>query len=235
MSALYINRQNYEMAIEFDNKALLIRQEIYRLHPDLATSYYNIASSLIFTKRFKEALDNFKEALNMWIQLYGQDHPNVGITYLEIGSVLVSLGNYDEALESFHLCLEVFQLNYDENHPLFGTTFYRVAQTLSKQEKHLEAIDYYKKTAKNWINSFDEKHPNTANINGLIAAELISVKKYWDALPYLMKEYQIRKTYPTTDLPMKQCCDRIYSTLILLNRKDEASEFISDNRINLNI
>ena len=65
-------------------------------HPDVATTYNNMA--LVYTKqgKYNEALAMYEKALSIRLKKLGDDHPRVADTYVNIGIV------YDEKLKKYN-------------------------------------------------------------------------------------------------------------------------------------
>ena len=93
IAILYYTQGDYEKALEYNNKALPIRQSVLgENHPDVASSYNSIG--LVYQKQenYKKALEYFQKALKIRQQVFGADHPSTQKVQAKIDEVQGLLG-----------------------------------------------------------------------------------------------------------------------------------------------
>ena len=77
IAILHYTQGDYEKALEYNNKALPIRQSVLgENHPDVASSYNNLGLIYFKQENYKKALEYFQKALNIRQQVFGADHPS---------------------------------------------------------------------------------------------------------------------------------------------------------------
>ncbi|CAB9529057.1 Tetratricopeptide repeat protein [Seminavis robusta] len=109
---------DYEGALANSKEAIAIQEPLLgKNHPDVATTYYNIAALLDDMGDYEGALTKYKECLAIFESALGalskyketlaiqeavldKDHPDVACSYNNIGSAVQHMGDYDSALSN---------------------------------------------------------------------------------------------------------------------------------------
>ena len=90
----------YAKALEYYQTALNIREKaLDPEHPEVATSYFNIAGAFWNQGAYSQALKFFQKSLTIREKVLGPEHPVVASTYSCIGLTLYKQGELDKALE----------------------------------------------------------------------------------------------------------------------------------------
>jgi len=88
-------------------------------HPEIATSYNNIASVSIRQGNYHEALKYFSISLEMLKKIYGPTdsnppHPDISASCNNIALIYDQQGQFDEALQYYSISLKLMKM-YDPN------------------------------------------------------------------------------------------------------------------------
>ncbi|MCE7924782.1 MAG: tetratricopeptide repeat protein [Haliscomenobacteraceae bacterium CHB4] len=100
LTVAYTNLSEYQKALEFNLKALAIREKILPdNHPDLATSYG--IQALIFSNlgEYQKQLDFDLRALTIWEKILPINHPNLVRSYSNVGGAYRNVGEYKKGIE----------------------------------------------------------------------------------------------------------------------------------------
>ena len=77
-----MNQGKYDEALAMYEKALSIRlKKLGDDHPDVATTYNNMAVVYMNQGKYEEALAMYEKALSISLKKLGDDHPDVATTY----------------------------------------------------------------------------------------------------------------------------------------------------------
>ena len=115
-------KQQYEEAIEYFDKALMI-------NPDDALALYNKGAALYYLGNYEEAIEYFDKSLMI--------NPDYLYALNNKGAALYYLGNYEEAIEYYDKALSI--------NPSDATVLYNKGDSLDALGNYEEAIEYYDK------------------------------------------------------------------------------------------
>jgi tetratricopeptide (TPR) repeat protein len=90
---------NAQKALEYYDKALVIRLQVYGEHSDMARSYDNLGSAHGRLGNAQKALEYYEKALAIRLQAHGKAHPDVARSYVGLGGSYFHQGNIDKAIE----------------------------------------------------------------------------------------------------------------------------------------
>ena len=92
----YSKSENYQLAIEYYQKAIDLRLEIFGVnHPDYAISLNDMGRCYLKQKRFDDALDFFDRALKIRQIQFGELHRSVAKSYRNLGTVYKEKKDYE--------------------------------------------------------------------------------------------------------------------------------------------
>ena len=86
-------------------------------HPDVATSYNNIANVYYSQGKYDQALEYLQKALKISLKKLGADHPHVAMYYLNIGVVYALQEKLTEAESSTQRAVDIARKTSGELHP----------------------------------------------------------------------------------------------------------------------
>ena len=124
----------YDDAIAYYYKAL----PIWRLHKEsnyLCATLTNLGNAFYRLKKYSEAVNSLKEAVDIREYELNSDHPDLGKTYFSYAPSLAATGQLDSAMLYLNKALDIFRIAYPPNHPLIAdvqewinTKIYEVAE-----------------------------------------------------------------------------------------------------------
>ncbi len=186
----------YDKAIYHQEKAL----EIYLYDPEmnlygLASLYVNIAITLSERKGdYDTALLYSDKALNMMLELFGEESENSAVAYYNKGDILFKKGDPEEALNNFKKALYSFKSVYlNEEHTDIAMTYNSMGEVYESLSDYDKAYEYYEKALSIRLNIFGEKHLNVAKgYNNLGTIKRLQ-KKYDESVKYHKDALNIQK------------------------------------------
>jgi tetratricopeptide (TPR) repeat protein len=96
----YLDLDNYNKALEFNQKLLKIRIRLLgKEHLDVGQTYHNIGMCYASKEKYDNAINYYKKALEIRIKKLGDKHLNVGYSYMNLGNTLGSKEEYGKAME----------------------------------------------------------------------------------------------------------------------------------------
>ena len=154
---------DYDKAMSFYNLAL--RNAITQngnIHQDIATCYINIGGIYLYKGILNEALNYFKNALDIQLKVYPESHPDIAYSLLNIGMVYNNQGNYEDALNHLQKALNIFLQSYSQPHLTIATSYNNIGAILNNQGNNTEALNYYQKGLELFKQLYGESHPAVA-------------------------------------------------------------------------
>ena len=143
---------------------LVVQTRLGEEHPDVASSYNNLAALYDSQGRYSEAEPLYKKALELWQRLLGEEHPDVASSYNNLAGLYDSQGRYSEAEPLYKKALELRQRLLGEEHPSVATSYNNLAGLYNSQGRYSEAEPLYKKALEIAELSLGVDHPSTATI-----------------------------------------------------------------------
>ena len=109
---------NYEKALKYGLKALVIRENVLdKDHPDLATSYNNISQTYQASEDLEKALENVLKAITIREKVLDKNHPDLATSYFCIASTYYYLKDYSQAKCSIDKAVDIYQRVLPAEHP----------------------------------------------------------------------------------------------------------------------
>ena len=130
---------------------------------------------------YNKALDMYQKALDISVQVLGEDHPNTATSYNYLAITLNVQGKYDDAEPLFKKALEIRRQVLGEWHPDTATSYNNIAFNLYAQDKYDDAELLYKKALEISRRILGEDHLGTATHYNNLALNLHAQGKYDDA------------------------------------------------------
>ena len=92
---------------------------------------------------WEEALLCWKNALDVRLQVLGENHLDVANTYNNIGIAQGKIGSYDEAIKSLHLAQDIRKRQLGEDHTEVAATLHNIGNVYHQSGQFLKAIEYF--------------------------------------------------------------------------------------------
>ena len=136
----------YSQAEGFLKKALIIRKKIFgEDHPDVASSYNNLASVYSSLGEYNQAEELYEKALVIWKKINVEDHVDVATIYDNLASVYWSLGKCNQAKELNIKALMIRKKILDEDHPHIAASYNNLATVYCSQGEYYQAKELHEK------------------------------------------------------------------------------------------
>ncbi len=160
---VYWNTGNLELASEYEQKALVIRQaKLPENHPDIAASYNDFGLIYSTTDALK-AREYYEKAFDIYKRVYGEKHPKIAIAYTNIAITYKAEKKYTEALVQLENASKIWEDIYGNEHPNTAFAYSNIGQTYTAQNNFLQAEIYLKKSKDIYEKNYNQKHPEIAN------------------------------------------------------------------------
>ena len=194
LATLYFSMGDFKKALEFQEKALNIQEEILSdKHPSLATSYNNISMIYQAMGELKKALEFQEKALNLREEILGDKHPNLATSYNNISMIYQDMGDLKKALEYQEKALNLTKEILGDKHPALATSYNNISMIYKAMGDLKKALEFQKKALNLIEEILDDKHPSLAtsyNNISLIYQNMGELKK---ALEYQEKDLNLTK------------------------------------------
>jgi tetratricopeptide (TPR) repeat protein len=140
-----LNKGDNDNALDYFQKSLnILLKTLGEKHPDVARTYYNIASVCLNKDEYDKALDYFQKNLDIRLKTLGENHPDVAITYYKIASVCVIKDEYDNALDYFQKSLNILLKTFGEEYLDVANLYYYIGFCYQFLEAYEFAVDAFK-------------------------------------------------------------------------------------------
>jgi tetratricopeptide (TPR) repeat protein len=101
-------------------------------HPDVATSFNNLAGLYESQGRYSEAEPLYQQALALMQKLLGDEHPDVASSFNNLAGLYESQGRYSEAEPLYQQALALRQKLLGDEHPAVATSSLRISGALQR-------------------------------------------------------------------------------------------------------
>ena len=134
---------NYDRAMQYHRAAL----NYARTDSLKAITQNNIGFVYSEQGNYTQALSYYEKALQIQLQIYGEQHPSVATSYNNIGSVHYEQGDYTRALEYYEKALQIRLQFFDEQHPDVAVSYNNIGLVYYRQGAYPQALAYYEKVS----------------------------------------------------------------------------------------
>ena len=160
---VYNRLGEYNQAKELHEKALTIRKKTFgEDHPDVATSYSNLASVYNRLGEHNEAKELHEKALTIRKKTFGEDHPDVATSYSNLALVHNRLGEYSHAKELHEKALTIRKKIFGEDHADVARSYNNLASVYDRLGESNQAKEFHEKALMILKKVFGEGHVDVA-------------------------------------------------------------------------
>jgi len=194
---------DFNLALEYDQHALAIREKVLPMeHPVLASSYNNLAVIYGELGEYKKALDYHQKALATWEKLLPPEHPDLAGSYNNLAGIYGALGEHEIALEYHQKALVTWGKVLPQNHPYFAGAYNNLALTYYELGEYQKSLEYNQKALSVYQKVLSPDHPNLAQSYNNLAVTYGALGKHQKALEYYLKSLDIREKVLSTEHPV---------------------------------
>ena len=217
MAEVYRAQGNYGKALEYNEKALAIREKVLgEAHPDTATTYNNMAAVYRAQGNYLKALEYNEKACAIIEKVLGKAHPDAAATYNNMALVYDAQGNYEKALEYYEKACAIYEKVLGKAHPGAATTYNNMANIYYAQGNYVKALEYHEKALAIKEKVLGKAHPSTAITYNNMANIYYAQGNYEKALEYHEKalaisEKVLGEAHPDTAITYNNMAHVYYS------------------------
>ena len=158
----------------------------------LAQNYMELGYSQCGKGNYTEAITSFTRALNMRINLFGEEHSKTADSYHEVGVTQHLRGNNTAALESAKRALDIRIKLFGEEHPETADSYHSVGVKQHSLRDYTAALESAKRALDIRIKLFGEEHSETAESHDAVGVRQHSLSNYTSALESKKRALDIR-------------------------------------------
>ncbi len=192
-TALSMSRQ-YELAVSYHEKALVIRKKIYgEEHADVAASYNNLGAVYHDQGQYNKAKENYDKGLFINKTINGEIHADVAASYNNLGLVYVNLGQYNVGKEYHEKGLVIRKKIYGEEHADVAKSYNNLGDVYRHLGQYNEAKEYLERGLVIKKKIYGEEHPSVAASHGNLGNVYHDLGQYNEAKEYHESALVIKK------------------------------------------
>ena len=191
---VYCSLREYNHAKELHKKALAISTNVFgEDHPNVATSYNNLASVYYRLAKYNKAKELHEKALMIRKNNFGEDHADVAKSYSTLAPVYYSMGEYNQAKELHKKALMIRKKVFGEDHVNVAISYSTLAPVHFNIGEYNQAKDLHEKALLIYKKNFDEDHAHVATSLNNLALVNSTLGEYNQAKELQEKALMIRK------------------------------------------
>ena len=191
---VYCSLREYNHAKELHKKALAISTNVFgEDHPNVATSYNNLASVYYRLAEYNKAKELHEKALIIRTNNFGEDHADVAKSYSTLAPVYYSMGEYNQAKEPHKKALMIRKKIFGEDHVNVAISYSTLAPVHFTIGEYNQAKDLHEKALMIYKKNFDEDHAHVATSLNNLALVNSTLGEYNKAKELQEKALMIRK------------------------------------------
>jgi len=134
----------HKIVLDYYEKILNIRKEkLIANHPDIATSYFNVAEVYHFKADYDKALEYYSKSLEIRLETLPSNHHDIASSYNNIGEVYKNKDKNDKALEYYTKSFEIRKKSLPHNHPDIAISYNNLGTIYDKKGDNDKALEYY--------------------------------------------------------------------------------------------
>lgn len=185
LGVTYWNNENYDLAIQYHEKALEIRQSLFGKRSLAAgDSYNNLGITYISESPFQASLF-LTRARQIYEQELGTDHPKVAYCLLNLARANEELNNHLEALALIGSVQEIWKQQYgDADHPNKAFTLSSLGRTHLEADAFDEAEIALQASLQMYIRIYGNKHPEVSNAYSLLGQLFFDQEKWKQSIEH---------------------------------------------------
>ncbi len=183
--------------------AMRIRSELFEEdHPAIAMSLSNMAIAARNQKRFDEAADYAKRALDLSIVRLGPTHGDVANMYETYGNVLQDQGDLEGAMAQYDEALEIRETSLGEGHAEVARSLVNRGNVLEKQGRFEAAQKGFRRAIEIWEREVGPEYTDLAHAYVGLGNVLEKQGRRADAIVALERALEIRTPGLGADHPL---------------------------------
>jgi len=185
--------KNYEKAVEFSNKAIAMRKEIFGdiAHPDIAWSLNNLGVIKQAQGKLDESEKYLHEALTIRKEVLPKNHPYIAQTMGNLGSLHYYRKEYDKAAKVFAEVVEVQRAAYGPEHPNVAMSLNNLATVLYNGNRPYDAIPHYEEALSIQVERLGKAHTNSLRMRDNLADVFEDIEEFKKAETLRLTNFEL--------------------------------------------
>ena len=115
---MYQNSEYLELSLQYDDKALILKQNLLGInHPDTATSYNNAGLSYLEIGNLLKAKEYIEKSFEIRLNILPQGHPDLGFSLYNLSRVHNQLNDRERSIEFVLRAIDIFEQSVSRDHP----------------------------------------------------------------------------------------------------------------------
>jgi serine/threonine protein kinase/tetratricopeptide (TPR) repeat protein len=226
LGKVYADLGEYTNALAMHREALaLIKKLRGNEHPDVASSFYDLAHVLTRQGNHSEAESFFRKTLEMRRKLLGKDHLDVAECLRGMFNLFREDSRWPEAEIAARENLAILKKQMGDQHAKVGYTLHDLAFILRCQGKFAEAETRSREELTIWRKVYGDDHPNVGWALSDLASLLYEQGKLAESEPSIQEALAIeRKRVANDPNNVTVALRRLPLTLNRLGKHDPAEE-----------
>jgi len=148
----------------------------------VAGFFFGLGDKLFENSQFKDAMELYKKALEIRLEILGDKHPDTAKSYEAVGNVFFKEANFESAEEMYQKALEIDLEAQPDNHLVLSHRYDRMANVLRQQCRFDEATKMNKQSLARKLHVYGgEDHSDIAREYVGIGVHLIKQNRLDDA------------------------------------------------------
>ncbi|WP_322746374.1 tetratricopeptide repeat protein [Nostoc sp. LEGE 12450] len=194
LDRFYSGQGLYTLAEPWDELCVsVVKHRLGEEHPNVATSYNNLALLYYSQGRYSKAEPLYLKALELRQRLLGEEHPDVATSYNNLAVLYHSQRQYSKAEPLYLKALELWQRLLGEEHPDVAISYNNLGGLYHSQRQYSKAEPLYLKALELWQRLLGEEHPDVATSYHNLALLYYSQGQYSKAEPLYLKALELRQ------------------------------------------
>lgn len=193
-------------------------------HPNTITTMYELAILLRDKQdpKLQEAVDLFREVIEMDKKQRGEIHHYVGLDLIELGVTLNKMLAYNEATEVFRESISILRKALPEGHPDIAMALIGLGDVLVRVDKPAEAEPFLAEGLEIRKDKFGEDAWRTGVSKSALGWAIMMQKRYDEAEPLLLEGYY---TLHKNNGPTRAAIGRLVMLYERKGQNDKADEY----------
>ena len=154
-------RMDYVLAKNILEKALKLYKDSYSLSVQ-STTYTYLGRTLQSMGRHGDARVMFESALNIVIDISGEESKDVAFAYQDLANINQKTGEYEKSRDYYSKALTIKEKVFGIEHPSTAITYHGIGNLHQNMDEYEEARDYYSKALAIDLKVYGSEHPSTA-------------------------------------------------------------------------
>ena len=196
LAELYKETNQYELALEFNEKSLHIYKSIFgETHPRVGSCYHNLAISYMNQYNYPKSIEYYLKNIEISKKIFCEYNINLATTYCSLALVYERMGNYQNCIEYNKKALAIHDAFYGPDHVETSTCYNQMGACFRRTGNLAKALEHHERALRIYQASFadSENHEEIALSYDLLGSTYSEMEKDITALEYHEKCLSLRK------------------------------------------